>query len=231
MSDKSELEYLEEAMSGMAYANLNDIRRAIERRKQDLAKADAALLYTNREKLYMDTPQNVPNTADNTPKGGGDDLSKRLRNWMTTPFGIHETAELCDEAASALDALLAERDALSAHDSQCIKDRVSFCEEIEELEAVVERLTAERDAARAEILELHEKVSFLESREVCAAAHDNVETCGYCQRDAARAELKEAVQLLRTVNKSYWQSPEGGPALLNAIENLGPFLTRVGKQP
>ena len=48
------------------------VRRAIERRKQDLAKADAALLYTNREKLYMDTPQNVPNTADNTPKGGGD---------------------------------------------------------------------------------------------------------------------------------------------------------------
>ena len=107
-----------------------------------------------------------------------------------------EYAAMCN-LASAFDALLAERDALSAHDSQCIKDRVSFCEEIEELEAVVERLTAERDAARAEILELHEKVAFLESREVCAAAHDNVETCGYCQRDAARAELKEAVQLLR----------------------------------
>ena len=39
------------------------------------------------------------------------------------------------------DALLAERDALSAHDSQCIKDRVAYCEEIEELEAAVERLT------------------------------------------------------------------------------------------
>ena len=185
-------------LNGFDVRLLTIVRHAIERRKQDLAKADAALLYTNREKLYMDTPQNVPNTADNTPKGGGDDLSKRLRNWMTTPFGIHGTAELCDEAASALDALLAERDALSAHDSQCIKDRVSFCEEIEELEAAVERLTAERDAARAQILELHEKVAFLESREVCAAAHDNVETCGYCQRDAARAELREAVERAAT---------------------------------
>ena len=183
MSDKSELEYLAEAIEELYPKSHADvIHRAIERRKQDLAKADAALLYTNREKLYMDTPQNVPNTADNTPKGGGDDLSKRLRNWMTTPFGIHGTAELCDEAASALDALLAER-----------------------------------DAARAQILELHEKVAFLESREVCAAAHDNVETCGYCQRDAARAELREAVRLIES-NICY-------------VPAARAVLDRVGKQP
>ena len=92
MSEKSELEYLLEAADTTVNAvQLRAVvRRAIERRKQDLAKADAALLYTNREKLYMDTPQNVPNTADNTPKGGGDvpELdSKRYRsNWRRLSY-------------------------------------------------------------------------------------------------------------------------------------------------
>lgn len=36
---------------------------------------------------------------------------------------------------------------------------------------------------RAEVLELRERVAFLESPEVCAAAHDDVTECGYCQRD------------------------------------------------
>jgi hypothetical protein len=31
-------------------------------------------------------------------------------------------------------------------------------------------------------------VAALESREVCTVAHENVETCGYCQRDALAAE-------------------------------------------
>ena len=48
-------------------------------------------------------------------------------------------------------------------------------------------------AAETECVKLHEQISFLESREVCAAAHDNVETCGYCQRDeqAKRIEMLE----------------------------------------
>jgi hypothetical protein len=40
---------------------------------------------------------------------------------------------------------------------------------------------AEQEAV---IKDLYEQVSALESREVCTVAHDNVETCGYCQRDA-----------------------------------------------
>lgn len=40
-----------------------------------------------------------------------------------------------------------------------------------------------------EILALREQVAALESREVCTVAHDNVETCGYCQRDALRDAL------------------------------------------
>ncbi len=74
MIEKSELDYLLEAADTTVNAvQLRAVvRLAIDLRKQDREKADAALLYTNREKLYMDTPQNVPNTADNTPKGGGD---------------------------------------------------------------------------------------------------------------------------------------------------------------
>jgi len=45
---------------------------------------------------------------------------------MTTPFGIHGTAELCDEAASALDALLAERDAARAD----LKEAVGLFEKV-----------------------------------------------------------------------------------------------------
>jgi hypothetical protein len=46
---------------------------------------------------------------------------------------------------------------------------------------------------RAEVLSLHEKVAFLESREVCGAAHENVDTCGYCQRDQILAEIQAAL--------------------------------------
>ena len=49
--------------------------------------------------------------------------------------------------------------------------------------------TTERDECKREILALREQVAALESREVCTVAHDNVETCGYCQRDALLNEL------------------------------------------
>jgi hypothetical protein len=44
------------------------------------------------------------------------------------------------------------------------------------------------DALTAENLSLREQVAALESREVCTVAHENVETCGYCQRDALTAD-------------------------------------------
>lgn len=53
-------------------------------------------------------------------------------------------------------------------------------------------------ALRAEVLDLREQVSALESREVCTVAHDgDVATCGYCQRDALRARIAE----LEAMNK------------------------------
>jgi len=49
--------------------------------------------------------------------------------------------------------------------------------------------SAETEELRSEILALREQVAALESREVCTVAHDNVEACGYCQRDALLNEL------------------------------------------
>ena len=117
MSEKSELSYLLEALDGSDYCTGTNIRDAIERRKQDLAKVEEKV--DSEPNVLGDTtgcwncsvrydmhkkkcPQcglanaNVnPDLAmwqqghpvDNTPKGGGDDLSKRLRNWMTNRGG------------------------------------------------------------------------------------------------------------------------------------------------
>ena len=49
-------------------------------------------------------------------------------------------------------------------------------------------LAAEVAALRSRLLDAKEQVAALESREVCTVAHENVETCGYCQRDALTAE-------------------------------------------
>lgn len=62
----------------------------------------------------------------------------------------------------------------------------------------------ERDELRADVLSLRERIAFLESREVCTVAHDHVETCGYCQRDALRAEneaLRKDAETLQRVEK------------------------------
>ena len=70
---------------------------------------------------------------------------------------------------------------------------------------ILMRASAMLEPLRAEILELKEKVAFLESREVCAAAHENVETCGYCQRD----KLAEALRnLLARVDDQFGSGDE-----------------------
>ena len=52
-------------------------------------------------------------------------------------------------------------------------------------------LASDYDALSADFLALKEQCAALESREVCSVAHDDVETCGYCQRDAAEARLDD----------------------------------------
>lgn len=39
-----------------------------------------------------------------------------------------------------------------------------------------------------EIIDMHEQIAALQSREVCTVAHEDVDTCGYCQRDALTRE-------------------------------------------
>ena len=98
-------------------------------------------------------------------------------------------------------------------------------------------LLAERDAARAQILELHEKVAFLESREVCAAAHDNIDECGYCQRDRADTQLARALEAMRTARdeldqcSSLTTNHTTIPHICNAIDAIDAHLDRIGKQP
>jgi hypothetical protein len=55
------------------------------------------------------------------------------------------------------------------------------------------------DAMAQEILTLKERVAFLESREVCTAAHENVDECGYCQRD----DLLEVLRTIATEASNY----------------------------
>lgn len=69
--------------------------------------------------------------------------------------------------------------------------------------------TTERDECKREILALREQVAALESREVCTVAHDNVETCGYCQRDALRKEAARYKDAL--IDIAGWDCE--GPAL------------------
>lgn len=112
-----------------------------------------------------------------------------------------------------------ERDERSEH--RALAER-----RIVELEAEVARLTAEQDAIsaniggneyldppdggnvslaeqvrrmRADILALREQIAALESREVCTVAHDNVGTCGYCQRDALLARVEAAEKAIERV--------------------------------
>ena len=51
----------------------------------------------------------------------------------------------------------------------------------------------------AENKDLHERVAFLESREVCTRPHKDVETCGYCQRDTLAAENERLRRAAKTV--------------------------------
>ena len=50
---------------------------------------------------------------------------------------------------------------------------------------------SDEEVLRAENRELREKVAFFESREVCTKAHDDVDMCGYCQRDFVIGLLRE----------------------------------------
>lgn len=92
-----------------------------------------------------------------------------------------------------VDALVAERDSLKtavAILQSGNRARLEFLEKCRGMTAMDEYVdcaeTAIADLQR-ELLAIREHAAALESREVCTVAHENVETCGYCQRDALRA--------------------------------------------
>ena len=58
---------------------------------------------------------------------------------------------------------------------------------------MIERLEAEIRTLRNYVVAAQEEIASLESREVCTYPHDNVEECGYCQRDRLRVELRQTI--------------------------------------
>lgn len=79
------------------------------------------------------------------------------------------------------------------------------------------------DALLADFLALKEHCAALESREVCAVAHENVETCGYCQRDA----LQRQNQHLLTVTKQQARRIESMEAGLTPRSDGCPLCGRT----
>ena len=57
---------------------------------------------------------------------------------------------------------------------------------------IIAEKSAEIASLAAQNADLRERLAAAESREVCTVAHDNVDTCGYCQRDALAARLAAA---------------------------------------
>ena len=50
--------------------------------------------------------------------------------------------------------------------------------------------------------DLMEQLAAAQSQEVCTVAHDNVETCGYCQRDALAARLALAEAYIEALEQN-----------------------------
>lgn len=145
------------------------------------------------------------------------------------------------------------RDLMDSYVDEAATERTEAADEIERLRAQVARLTAEQDAIsaniggneyldppdggnvslaeqvrrmRADILALREQIAALESREVCTVAHDNVGTCGYCQREqgveAAERDLMDSAMLLRRVSRLLAKADPSALAPRNAMD----WLTR-----
>lgn len=68
--------------------------------------------------------------------------------------------------------------------------------------------------------DLMEQLAFAQSPEVCTVAHDNVETCGYCQRDALAARLAEAERLLFALRDGIAVADFGDWNLLDQVDSF-----------
>ena len=80
------------------------------------------------------------------------------------------------------------------------------------------------DNLAADFLALKEYCAALESREVCTVAHEDVETCGYCQRDALSKDA-ERYRWLRANNSS------DGKFCISIEDDDDPSVTYSGHSP
>lgn len=114
---------------------------------------------------------------------------------------IHDGADEIERLSAEVARLTKENDWLRAYTAQSAKDCV-YCGLGADEQGKCERgfpgcargddqmlcrevdVALERDELRAEVVSLRKQIAALESHEVCTAAHDHTETCGYCQRDA-----------------------------------------------
>lgn len=155
---------------------------------------------------------------------------------MGVPHSVVEMVALegVDRLAAAKATYEAELAALRAELAkfrECVKNPGSAMEWIAVMQDENERLarvanlvkgdlhwhhiddTREIERLRAQVIDLHAQLSTLESREVCTAPHDgDVETCGYCQRDALQARVAELEDAIARALPGviYMDPPDGG---------------------
>lgn len=103
-----------------------------------------------------------------------------------------------------------------------------------ELEATGAHAWKKTADLRAENADLHEQVAALQSREVCNSPHENVEECGYCQRDRALLRLDATRRLLDELET--WEHPDDpGKSIIDSkgyqlIEKVGVMLGDEGPE-
>ena len=94
-----------------------------------------------------------------------------------------------DYVQHAVNAIQSLRQQVADVSRECVDAQTAWSKRYLEYCEHVKRLESELASRDQRIADLMEQVAALESREVCAAAHDNVEECGYCQRDRLQAKL------------------------------------------
>lgn len=95
------------------------------------------------------------------------------------------------ETVSRLRKLIALNSWSHPHINELLQSLPSLMAELSRLSRIEDKyvnLCPVLNEQAGEIIDLKEQVAAPQSREVCTVAHEDVETCGYCQRDALTRE-------------------------------------------
>lgn len=148
------------------------------------------------------------------------DFARLLRE--ARPIPAHTAVTVLDEAAAELADLRAENARLNAMRQHCERCGGDY------LATGVE--TGCPCALRAENIALHERVAALESPEVCTVAHDDVATCGYCQRDAYKEDAANYYRLAKEADSQQAALRARDAELSALLEACAPYL-KDGETP